>query len=141
MQVTGRQIEIIEGAGKILTASGVSGLTIKRLAQEMKFSEVAIYRHFQNKEAILITMLQYLAHNMDKRFPEVDSTLSEIDRFKILFDSQIQFFKKNKHFVVVVFSDGPLEDIEANSIPDVSEGEIIVLELNNGLAIFNTYFE
>ena len=40
--ISDRQLEIIEAAGKILTASGVSGLTIKNLAREMKFSESAI---------------------------------------------------------------------------------------------------
>jgi hypothetical protein len=39
--ISDRQLEIIEAAGKILTASGVSGLTIKNLAMEMKFSESA----------------------------------------------------------------------------------------------------
>lgn len=35
MNITSRQLEIIESAGKILTVSGVSGLTIKNLAKEM----------------------------------------------------------------------------------------------------------
>ena len=42
--ISDRQLEIIEAAGKILTASGISGLTIKNLAKEMKFSESAIYK-------------------------------------------------------------------------------------------------
>ena len=59
--ISDRQLEIIEATGKILTASGLSGLTIKNLAKEMKFTESAIYRHFESKEAIIITMLNYLA--------------------------------------------------------------------------------
>jgi TetR/AcrR family fatty acid metabolism transcriptional regulator len=31
--ISNRQLEIIEAAGKILTASGVSGLTVKNLAK------------------------------------------------------------------------------------------------------------
>ena len=53
-ELSGRQIEIIEAAGRILTVSGISGLTIKNLANEMKFSESAIYRHFKSKEEIII---------------------------------------------------------------------------------------
>ena len=34
--ISDRQFEIIEAAGKILTDAGVSGLTIKNLAKEMK---------------------------------------------------------------------------------------------------------
>ena len=36
LEISSRQLEIIEAAGKILTTSGVSGLTIKNLAKEMK---------------------------------------------------------------------------------------------------------
>jgi TetR/AcrR family fatty acid metabolism transcriptional regulator len=56
--ISDRQIEIIEAAGKILTRSGVGGLTIKNLAKEMHFSESAIYRHFTSKEEIIIAMLE-----------------------------------------------------------------------------------
>ena len=41
-----RQLEIIEVSGKILMQKGILGLTTKNLAQEMKFSESALYRHF-----------------------------------------------------------------------------------------------
>lgn len=78
MDITPRQLEIIEAAGKILTASGVSGLTIKNLAKEMQFSESAIYRHFKSKEDIIIAMLNYLADNIDKRLANLDSSLTPL---------------------------------------------------------------
>ena len=61
LKISDRQLEIIKAAGKILTTSGVSGLTIKNLAKEMKFSESAIYRHFTSKEEIIIALLEFLA--------------------------------------------------------------------------------
>ena len=91
--ISDRQLEIIEAAGKILTASGISGLTIKNLAKEMKFSESAIYRHFTSKEEIIIALLEYLAQSMDERYTNA-----------------ISFFKKHPHFVVAVFSDGLMEE-------------------------------
>ena len=60
VKISDRQLEIIKAAGKILTTSGVSGLTIKNLAKEMKFSESAIYRHFTSKEEIIIALLEFL---------------------------------------------------------------------------------
>ena len=66
MDITPRQFEIIEAAGKILTSSGVGGLTIKNLAKEMQFSESAIYRHFKSKEDIIVAMLNYLANSILK---------------------------------------------------------------------------
>ncbi|HEY9115095.1 MAG TPA: TetR/AcrR family transcriptional regulator [Bacteroidales bacterium] len=106
-----RQLEIIEAAGKILTTSGVGGLTIKNLAKEMKFSESAIYRHFQSKEEIIISMLTFLSENMDERLSS-SIHLSESPEKKLisLFENQLVFFNKNKHFVVAVFSDGLLDE-------------------------------
>ena len=72
--ISDRQFEILEAAGKILSTSGVGSLTIKNLAQEMKFSESAIYRHFTSKEEIVLVMLGYLAENMDERLQKAVST-------------------------------------------------------------------
>lgn len=112
--LTDRQFEIIEAAGNILTQSGVSGLTIKNLAKEMKFSESAIYRHFSSKEKIIIALLEYLANDMDERFKTALSNDLPIEsKFKILFQNQFFFFNDNPHFVVAVFSDGLLEESDA----------------------------
>lgn len=105
-----RQLEIIEAAGRILTSSGVRGLTIKNLAKEMKFSESAIYRHFTSKENIIVTMLNYQAESMDERLVknvQINSTPEE--KIGELFSSQFSFFKNHPHFVVAVFSDGLME--------------------------------
>lgn len=110
-EISTRQMEIIDAAGKILTNSGVSGLTIKNLAKEMKFSEAALYRHFSSKEEIVIAMLDFLAENMDQRY--TDALVNEntaMDKFKMLFQNQFSFFSKNPHFVVAVFSEGLMEE-------------------------------
>jgi AcrR family transcriptional regulator len=109
--ISDRQLEIIEAAGKILSASGISGLTIKNLAKEMKFSESAIYRHFTSKEEIIIALLEYLAQSMDERYTNaIKSEQSPEEKFRTLFQNQFSFFNKNPHFVVAVFSDGLLEE-------------------------------
>ena len=111
--ITGRQLEIIEAAGKILTNAGVRGLTIKNLAKEMNFSEAAIYRHFGSKEKIIIAMLEYLASEMDELYKiAMAIDVSPEEKFILLFKNQFAFFGSNPHFVVVVFSDGLLEESE-----------------------------
>ncbi len=108
--ISDRQFEIIEAAGRILTASGVGGLTIKNLAQAMKFSESAIYRHFDSKEEIVVAMLGYLAENMDERLSKVSSSQQNpMENLEAMFLDQFDFFSKNPHFVVAVFSDGLME--------------------------------
>lgn len=113
MEISERQMEIISAAGKILTKSGLSGLTTKNLAKEMGFSEAAIYRHFESKEDIILALLQYLRADIDERLSQIclPHTAPEI-KFQAIFNSQFQFFKANPHFVVAVFSDGLLEESE-----------------------------
>ncbi|MCG9879256.1 MAG: TetR/AcrR family transcriptional regulator [Bacteroidia bacterium] len=111
LEISGRQLEIVECAGKILTTSGISGLTIKNLAKEMQFSESAIYRHFASKEEIIILMLNFLAESMDERYEKaISNQETPEEKFVKLFQSQFSFFKQNPHFVVAVFSDGLMEE-------------------------------
>lgn len=110
MTISERQKEIIDAAGKILTQSGISGLTTKNLAKEMGFSEAAIYRHFPSKEAIILAMLDFLRSNMDTRLAAVNQSQGVEERFRAIFSSQFSFFAQNQHFVVAVFSDGLWEE-------------------------------
>ncbi|MBD3750446.1 MAG: TetR/AcrR family transcriptional regulator [Sphingobacteriales bacterium] len=124
--ISDRQFEIIEAAGKILTVSGVSGLTIKNIAKEMKFSESAVYRHFTSKEEIIISLLDYLAKDMDDRYTRVISKEQSPENKLInLFQSQFSFFKENPHFAVAVFSDGLLEERES-----INETIIKIMKVN-----------
>lgn len=109
-KITNRQFEIIEAAGKIMTTSGVSGLTIKKLAKEIKLSEGAIYRHFESKEDIIVGMLEFLADKMFERLKEVTNSSKPEEQFKALFQEQFRYFKANPHYVVAVFSDGLFEE-------------------------------
>lgn len=109
--ISDRQFEIIQAAGKLLSTDGVSGLTIKNLAKEMGFTESAVYRHFESKEAIVIGMLGYLAENMDERLDKVTHPQKNPkENLQAIFTDQFSFFAKNPYFVVAIFSDGLWEE-------------------------------
>ncbi len=109
--ISKRQLEIIEAAGKILTEKGINGLTTKKLAQEMNFSESALYRHFTSKEEIIVCMLNYLALNMDQHSIELENK-NPIEQLKNFFQNQFRFFESQPYFVIAVFSEGLLEESE-----------------------------
>ena len=110
MEITPRQLEIIEATGKILTATGANGLTIKNLAKEMQFSESAIYRHFASKEEIIIMMLKYLRNNIIEILSTLKKT-GDVERdFRTFFNKLSQYFKENPYYVVVVFSEGLMDE-------------------------------
>jgi AcrR family transcriptional regulator len=108
-----RQQEIIESAGKLLMEKGIKGFTTKNLAKEMDFSESALYRHFNNKEDILVLLLDYLGYNIKERLDVIseNNTTSE-EKLKKIFNSQFQFFNQNPHFVVAVLSEGLFDESE-----------------------------
>ena len=110
MDITPRQLELIEAASRLLTSSGINGLTIKNLAKEMNFSESAIYRHFSSNEDIILAMLHYLAENIDERLSALTKTENPEENFRAMFKEQFTFFSRNSHFVVAVFSDGLMEE-------------------------------
>lgn len=110
MEITPRQLEIIEATGKIITVSGANGLTIKNLAKEMQFSESAIYRHFSSKEEIIVMMLKYLKNNIGKILSNLTKTGDVEKDFVIFFTRLSLYFKENPYFVVTVFSEGLMDE-------------------------------
>lgn len=111
--ITDRQIEIIEASGKILMEKGILGLTTKNLAQKMNFSESALYRHFKDKEAIISLLISYLSDNITLRFENiVNHGINPEEKFIELFRSQFLFFKANPHFLIIILSDGLMDNSE-----------------------------
>lgn len=49
-----RQDEILDRTLELLREAGMAGLTMKKVAERVGFTEPAIYRHFPNKEALLL---------------------------------------------------------------------------------------
>ncbi|MDD4438311.1 MAG: TetR/AcrR family transcriptional regulator [Tissierellia bacterium] len=116
MNIKPRQLEIIDAAGKLLTTSGISSLTIKNLAAEMKFSESAIYRHFSSKEEIILTLLQYLHSNVSKILKDASVTDNYEKDFTLFFRNLALYFKENPYYVTIVFSEGLMdESLKINS--------------------------
>lgn len=58
MTLTKRQKEIIDVSIALIADKGIQSLTIKNISQTIGISEPAIYRHFQNKFEIVMTILE-----------------------------------------------------------------------------------
>lgn len=112
-QTSQRQLEIIQAAGKLLLEKGVKGLTTKNLAAEMRFSESALYRHFKNKEDIIVYLLEYLDQNIQQRLNEIAySSAKPTEKLSQLFNSQFTYFNQNPHFIVAILSEGLFDETE-----------------------------
>ncbi len=110
-ELSERQREIIEVSGKILLHKGIKGLTTKTLAQEMGFTESAIYRHFKTKEDIIVHLLNVLYQDIEIRLSEIAKKNEPArEKLKLVFMSQYKFFKQNPHFIIAILSEGLFDE-------------------------------
>jgi AcrR family transcriptional regulator len=56
-----RQDEILDRTIELLREAGLAGLTMKKVAERVGFTEPAIYRHFPNKQALLVGVAERLS--------------------------------------------------------------------------------
>ena len=56
-----RQDEILDRTIELLREAGLAGLTMKKVAERVGFTEPAIYRHFPNKQALLVGVASRLS--------------------------------------------------------------------------------
>ncbi|MFW6247831.1 MAG: TetR family transcriptional regulator [bacterium] len=52
-ELTDRQHQIVDHAIEMIGEGGLSGLTMRRLSERLGVTEPALYRHFENKTAML----------------------------------------------------------------------------------------
>lgn len=57
MELTPRQLEIIDAALELVARHGIQALTIKNVAEAIHVTEPAIYRHFRSKSELIRTLI------------------------------------------------------------------------------------
>ncbi len=56
-QKTVRQQKIIDAARKIISTEGIEKLTVRQIANELKVTDGALYRHFRSKKEIISLLI------------------------------------------------------------------------------------
>ncbi len=102
---TDRQKEIVEVALDLIAKKGIQGLTIKNLSKKIGITEPAIYRHYENKIHILITILELFKQNSHQIFSNELSGSSTIEKIEYFYTKQITIFSLKPSLVSVVFSE------------------------------------
>ena len=103
---TERQIEIVEAALELITDKGIQGLTIKNLSKKIGITEPAIYRHFDSKTEILLSIL-----NNFKEMAVMLSGIMEsyeaaaIEKISFMFSKMLELFTETPSMVSVIFSE------------------------------------
>ena len=103
---TERQTQIMESALELIAEKGIQGMTIKNLSKKIGVSEPAIYRHYESKIDILLTILnnfKQMAGMMAGIVPTIEGTA--FDKIEFMFSKIIQLFIESPSFVSVIFSE------------------------------------
>jgi len=138
MNFTKRQIEIIEKATILIGEKGIQNLTTKKLAEQMNFSEPALYRHFKNKTEILKSVLYYYKAKLKDGLTKIIETdKNALEKIELMIDFQFNYFTNHPEIIMVIFSETSFQyNIElSNVVLKIIEkkSEIVKSILNNGI--------
>lgn len=100
-----RQKIIIDEAINIIHKGGYESLSIRELAGKVKISEPAIYRHFLNKEDIILGILSRIGefdHKLETHLAGGNTASEKLKRF---IQFHFDFLQKNKEMTSVLFSE------------------------------------
>lgn len=104
--ITARQKEIIAAALGIISERGLESLTIKNIAARVGFSDAAVYRHFQNKYAILSAMVDGFANSSIQELSRINTAgSSALEQIKQFFFDRCRTFASDQALAAVMFSE------------------------------------
>jgi len=105
-ELTLRQQEIINTSVELIAEKSIQGLTIKNLSKKLGITEGAIYRHFDSKFEILLTILSNFQKEADKLLKIVcDSDKSPMEQIEAIFTHHFKRFSENPAIASVIFSE------------------------------------
>lgn len=104
--MTERQEEIILSAIALIAREGYKNLTIKKLASELHLSEAALYRHFVNKEDLILNIMHYFENISQNVLQEIQKTnLNPLEKVHYFIMNRYELFTSNPDLAKVMFSD------------------------------------
>ena len=104
--LTDRQQEIINAAMDIIVGQGTQKLTIRNVAKAIGVSEPAVYRHFDSKHALMVSLLETLQQSILPVFLEAKGHTGTLDNLRTaLFQPLFARIEANPAFALFVFTE------------------------------------
>lgn len=106
--LTPRQAEILDRAAELVAESGLAGLTMKRLAARVGFTEPAIYRHYAGKSALLAAMIERLGGRLLVRIEEIaaDRALTPRGRLLEMVRHHVALLRATRGLPILILAEG-----------------------------------
>ncbi|MGA2107494.1 MAG: TetR/AcrR family transcriptional regulator [Syntrophorhabdales bacterium] len=101
-----RRDQIVGAALGIIARKGMGGLTTAAIAAEANMSEANLYRHYANKEEILLEVIKKIGDglkgNIDK---SLQGVRSPVERLRSVFQLHLHYLATNEGIPRLVFSE------------------------------------
>ncbi len=105
-QLTGRQQEILSVALDIVANEGTRALTMKRVAQVLNVTEPAIYRHFESKRHLLLSLYSFVQQIL---LSNLSSVLTEdcqaIQRLRLFVHKTLNYLQEHKGVNLILLAE------------------------------------
>ncbi len=106
MDVTDRQMQIVQAAIEVIARQGYERLTTKNLANRLGVTDAALYKHFSSKKDLIRMILCYFEHVSCQVIEEINSQdLSPIERISRFVLNRYELFTQEPDLAMVMFSE------------------------------------
>lgn len=106
-----RKDSITRTAIEIIDEMGIQGLSIRELAKRQGVTEPAIYRHFESKRAIILSVLEFFSESGNRIMKYIENkNLDARDAILFFIKSHAELFEEYPAVSSVVFSEEIFRD-------------------------------
>lgn len=106
MDITKRQMEIVQAAIQVIARQGYEKLTTKNLANSLGVSDASLYRHFDSKKELIKMILRYFEELSYDVIQGIKAqNLDPLDRIRRFVNSRYEMFEKQPDLAMVMFSE------------------------------------
>lgn len=102
---TDRKETILTEAMKLIVENGLSELTMSKVAKRMEFSEPAMYRHFENKQDLVISLINRISGCFEEVFMKFDQSEPPEVFLARYFEAQLQYLEKVRGVTILFLSE------------------------------------
>ncbi len=101
-----RKEQIVFTALQISSEEGVKNLTMKNIAGRIGISDAALYRHFKNKQEIMLGMIETIGRNLTSNISNAVANIENpVDKLKEILHMHLSYIEKNKGIPRLIFSE------------------------------------
>ncbi len=110
---TNRKEIILQQAMELIIENGLGGLTMSNVARRMEFTEPAMYRHFQNKQDLVISLIQRVSLCLEDVFNQFDQNEPPEIFFPRYFEALLEYFQKVRGVTLLFLSESSFNSSQA----------------------------